>query len=120
MDGTGLKLNNCFYIIMKKGSIVLAFSLFKIIIWFLFQDYIISISNYFCELFQIVPIGKQYFITGLSKINTIIKISFILVELAINLLIYILFFNITDDMKKFILKYIIISLFLVVVLCFLF
>ena len=102
--------------IYQKAVIVLSVLLFKILIWYIFQNQIIDLSNYICENLGIVPKGKQVLFNGILKLMTLIKVSFLIVDVLLDLiiLVFIKFIFKNFILKRFTYKYLIISFILLV------
>lgn len=102
--------------IYQKAVIVLTILLFKILFWFIFQNQLIDLSNYICENLGIVPIGKQVLFNGIPKLITLFKVSCIIVDVLLDLIIL---FSLKFLFKNFVLKrftfnYLVISFILLV------
>lgn len=102
--------------IYLKFVIVFSILFIKILIWCIFQNQLIDLSNYICENLEIVPKGKQDFFNGLPKGIKLIKVSFLIVDILLNLIVLgfmkSIFMNFI--LKKFTLNYLIISFILLV------
>lgn len=102
--------------IYQKVILVLFILLFKILIWYVFQCQIVDLSNYICEKLGIVPIGKQDLFNGLSKGIKVFKVSCLIVDVLLDLIILVsmkfIFRNFI--LKRFTYNYLIISFFLLI------
>lgn len=102
--------------IYQKAIIVLSILLFKILIWYIFQNQVIDLSNYICESLGFVPKGKQDLFNGLLKGIKIFKVSCVIVDLLLNLIILLSLRFIFKDfiLKRFIYNYLIVGFILLV------
>ncbi|MGY3212687.1 hypothetical protein [Mucilaginibacter sp. HD30] len=108
--------------IYQKIIIVLFILLFKILIWYVFEIQFVELSIYICENLGIVPKGKQDLFNGLPKAVTVFKVSFLIVDILLDLFIWMAMRFIFKEftLKRFTYKYLIISFVLLVfILCFL-
>jgi hypothetical protein len=100
----------------QKAVIVLSILMFKILIWYIFQNQVIDLSNYICENLGIVPKGKQDFFNGLPKLITLFKVSCIIVDILLDLIILVSLKSVFKDfiLKRFTYNYLIVSFILLV------
>lgn len=97
--------------IYQKTIIVLSILLFKILIWCIFQNQAIDLSNFIYENLGIVTKGKQDFFNGMPKLITLIKVSVLMIEVLLDLVILLSLKTIFRYfvLKRFIYKYLIVS-----------
>lgn len=102
--------------IYQKAIIVLSILLFKILIWYIFQNQVIDLSNYICENLGIVPKGKQVLFNGIPKLITLFKVSCIIVDILLDLIILVSLKSVFKDfiLKRFTYNYLIVSFILLV------
>lgn len=108
--------------IYQKAIIVLSILLFKILIWYIFQNQVIDLSNYICENLGIVPKGKQVLFNGIPKLITLFKVSCIIVNILLDLIILISLKSVFKDfiLKRFTYNYLIISFIILVIILLIF
>jgi hypothetical protein len=104
--------------IYQKIIIVVSILLCKALIWYVFRYQVVDLSNYICENLGIVPKGKQDLFDGLPKAITVLKVSFLLVDILVDLFILISIKFIFKDfiLKRFTYKYFIISFVLLAII----
>ncbi len=97
--------------IYQKGIIISSILLLKIFIYCFFQTQIIDLSNFVCENLGIVAKGKQDFFNGIPKLIFLIKVSFLMIDILLDLVILLSLKFIFRDfvLKRFTYKYLIVS-----------
>lgn len=97
--------------IYQKVVIILSILLFKILIWCVFQNQIIDLSNFICENLGIVPKGKQVLFNGIPKLIILVKVGFLIVDILLDFIILILMKSLFKNftLKRFTYNYLIIS-----------
>jgi len=97
--------------IYKKIVIVLFISLFKILIWYIFKNHAIDLSNLICENLGIISRGKQDFFNGLPKLIVLIKVSILIVDILLDLVVLLAlkFIFRNSTLKGFLYNYTIVS-----------
>ena len=102
--------------IFQKVVIIISILLFKILVWFVFQNGIVELSNYICEYLGIVPIGTQMVFSGIPKLIAVIKVSFVILDILLDLiiLIFVKFLFKNFILKRFIYIYLIVSFILLI------
>lgn len=104
--------------IYQKGIIVLSILFLKILIWYIFQNQVIDLSNYICENLGTVPKGKQVLFNGIPKLITLFKVSCIIVNILLDLIILVSLKSVFKDfiLKRFTYNYLIVSFILLVII----
>ena len=102
--------------IYQKGIIILSILLLKIFIYCFFQTQIIDLSNFVCENLGIVAKGKQDFFNGIPKLITLFKVSCIIVDILLDLIILVSLKSVFKNfiLKRFTYNYLIVSFILLV------
>lgn len=108
--------------IYQKIIIVLSILLFKILIWYIFQNQAIDLSNLICENLGIVTKGKQDFFNGIPKLIVLIKVSILIIDVLLDLVILLSLRFIFRDfiLKRFIYNYLIVSFIILLLVLLLF
>jgi len=75
---------------MKKSAIIFLVILMKVMFWFLFKLQLADVAIIICEYLRLVPKGKQDLFDGLPKVIKITKVSFLIVEILLDIVIYII------------------------------
>lgn len=105
-----------------KVLIILSVLFFKILFWFIFQNQIVELSNYICENLGVVPKGKQVIFDGIIKIIAVIKLSFVIVDILLDIIILVCIEHIFKSftLKRFIYNYLIVSFIILILILLIF